>query len=314
MGRGAEKMRRRRAAWLLVSASLLVVERDALAYRPFDGTDADVAEYGALELELGPTHYYREGDRNFLIAPATVLNLGIAKDTEIVVDFDDFVALGALDPGEPRVRTMDTDVLLKHVFREGVLQEKSGPSIAVEAGPLLPDIHGTSAFGASLAVIASYRWSFGSIHWNEWGEYTREHNFSLFTGVILEGPHEWTVRPVAELFVEREFDVETTYSGLVGAIWAVDDAFSLDVGVRGALIEGEHAEEVRLGFTWALPIWGSKDDAKVEGARRAAAEPRSHRTAPASRPSTRGRCVLKVRSRVSSRSASVRRASPRPAV
>jgi hypothetical protein len=56
----------------------------------------------------------------------------------------------------------------------------------------------------------------------------------------------------------------------VGAIWAVDDAFSLDVGVRGALIEGEHAEEVRLGFTWALPIWGSKDDAKVEGARRAA--------------------------------------------
>ena len=76
------------------------------------------------------------------------------------------------------------------------------------------------------------------------------------------------MRPVAELYVEREFDVETTYSGLVGAIWAVDDAFSLDVAVRGALIEGEHAEEVRLGFTWAVPIWGSKDDPKGEEARR----------------------------------------------
>jgi len=262
-------MRRRRVACLLVSAWLLFAERDALAYRPFDGTDADVAENGEFELELGPTHYYREGDHNFLIAPTTVLNLGIAKDTEIVVDFENLVALGALDPDEPRVRTMDTDVLVKHVFREGTLQEKSGLSIAVEAGPLLPDIHGVSAFGASLAVITSYRWSFGSIHWNEWGEYTREHDFSLFTGLILEGPHEWTVRPVAELFVEREFDVETTYSGLVGAIWAVDDAFSLDLGVRGALIEGEPAEEVRLGFTWAFPVWGSNDNAKAEGARRA---------------------------------------------
>ncbi len=260
--------RRRRVAWLVVSAALLLVERHALAYRPFDGTDADVAEYGHFELELGPTHYYREGDRNFLIAPATVLNLGMVKDTELVVDFEDLVALGPLDPGEPRVRTMDTDVLVKHVFREGVLQEKSGPSIAVEAGPLLPDIHEVSSFGASLAVITSYRWSFGAIHWNEWGEYTREHHFSLFSGVILEGPHDWTVRPVAELFVEHEFNVETTYSALMGTIWAVDDAFSLDLGVRGALIEGDSAVEVRLGFTWAVPIWGSKDDAKAAGARR----------------------------------------------
>lgn len=248
-------MERTRVAWLLVSAPLFLVGRDALAYRPFDGTDADVAEYGHFELELGPTHYYREGDRNFLIAPATVLNLGVVKDTELVVDFEDLIALGALDPGESRVQTMDTDVLVKHVFRRGVLQEKSGPSIAVEAGPLLPDIHGVSAFGASLDVITSYRWSSGSIHWNEWGEYTRDHHFSLFSGVILEGPYDWRVRPVAELYVEHEFDVETTYSALAGAIWAVDDAFSLDVGVRGALIEGEHAEEVRLGFTWAVPIW-----------------------------------------------------------
>ena len=258
--------RQKRSAWLLVSASLLGAERDALAYRPFDGTDADVAEHGEFELELGPVQYYRQGDSNFLVTPAAVLNLGILKDTELVVDFEGLVALGTLDPGEPRVGTTDTDVLVKHVFREGVLQEKSGPSIAVEAGPLLPDIHGVSAFGASLDVITSYRWSFGTIHWNEWAEYTREHHFSLFTGLILEGPHEWKVRPVAALFIEREFNVETTYSALVGAIWTVNDAFSLDVGVRGALMEDEDVEEVRLGFTWAIPVWDVNDAPRTEGA------------------------------------------------
>ena len=71
--------RGRRVAGLVATASLLLVGRDALAYRPFDGTDADVAEYGDFELELGPTQYYREDGRNFLVAPATVLNLGIAS-------------------------------------------------------------------------------------------------------------------------------------------------------------------------------------------------------------------------------------------
>ena len=34
----------------------------ANAYRPFDGTDAAVAEQQNLEIELGPTEYMREGD------------------------------------------------------------------------------------------------------------------------------------------------------------------------------------------------------------------------------------------------------------
>jgi hypothetical protein len=194
-----------------IASALLGQSEDAHAYRPFDGTDADVAGYGEFELELGPTHYYRENQRNFLIAPATVLNLGVFPGTELVVDFADYVALDALAPGEPRVHTTDTDVLLKHVFREGILQDKTGLSIAAEAGPLLPDINGTNAFGASLDVITSYRFPFGSFHWNEWGEYTRTHNFSLFSGVILEGPHDWSVRPVAELFVEHEWSTSSTW-------------------------------------------------------------------------------------------------------
>jgi hypothetical protein len=240
---------------LAVVLCLLACATDAHAYRPFDGTDADAAPLGEFELELGPTHYYRETGRNYLISPASVLNLGIFPQTELVVDFENLVALGTLSPGEPRVFMPDTDILIKHVFREGVLQDQTGLSIAAEMGLLLPDVNGTDAFGASLDVITSYRWSFGAFHWNEWAEYTREHDFSLFTGVILEGPHDWTVRPVAELFVEREFNVETTYSGLVGAIWTLEHSFSLDVGVRAGSIDGAQAEEVRLGLTWAVPVW-----------------------------------------------------------
>lgn len=58
----------------------------ARAYRPFDGTDADVAQPREFELELGPAHYYRRAGQNYLITPALVLNLGIVDDTELVVD------------------------------------------------------------------------------------------------------------------------------------------------------------------------------------------------------------------------------------
>jgi len=206
----------RGCAGFAVAMTLLGFAMDAHAYRPFNGTDAEVAELGEFELELGPAHYYHGAGRNYLIAPATVLNLGILPQTELVVDFENVVALGALPSGEPRTAMPDTDILIKHVFREGVLQDKTGLSIAAEAGPLLPDVNGPARFGASLDVITSYRFSFGTFHWNESAEYTREHNFSLFTGVILEGPHEWTVRPVAELFVEREFNVETRLHGSMG--------------------------------------------------------------------------------------------------
>lgn len=248
-------MRGARPAALAACASVVAFAGTAHAYRPFDGTDADVTERGKFELELGPTHFYREADRNYLFAPAAVLNLGIFERTELVVDYATTVALGALDPGEPRVRATDSDVLVKHVFREGILQGATGPSIATELGPLLPDVNGTAAFGASLDVITSYQWSVGTIHWNEWGQYTREHDLSLFSGVILEGPHTWTVRPVVELFVDHDFDAETTCSGLAGAIWTVRDSLSVDVAGRMASIDGVRAYEARFGFTWAVPVW-----------------------------------------------------------
>src|SRR5580692_4753052 len=114
---------------LLAVAALVLSTAPAEAYRPFDGTDADVAELGSFELELGPAHWYYESGPglpggHYLIAPATVLNHGVLEDTQLVVDFEDFVALGPL-AGRPAAALLGTDVLVKHVFREGSLQETS---------------------------------------------------------------------------------------------------------------------------------------------------------------------------------------------
>jgi hypothetical protein len=61
---------------------------------------------------------------------------------------------------------------------------------------------------------------------------------------------------VSEVFFEREFGVETTYSALGGAIWQVRDTLALDAAFRVASVEGMFAEELRFGFTWAFPVWG----------------------------------------------------------
>jgi hypothetical protein len=46
----------------LIAAALVVCwDGAARAYRPFDGTDATVAETGEVEIELGPVEYLRDG-------------------------------------------------------------------------------------------------------------------------------------------------------------------------------------------------------------------------------------------------------------
>ena len=76
----------------------------------------------------------------------------------------------------------------------------------------------------------------------------------MFVGTILEAPSKWKVRPVAEVFYEREFSVEETVSGLVGLIWQVNDKLAVDVAYRHALANGHSVEEVRAGVTFAIPL------------------------------------------------------------
>jgi hypothetical protein len=74
------------------------------------------------------------------------------------------------------------------------------------------------------------------------------------TGVILEGPYKWPVRPVAEFFYEEEFGQAHTISALIGAIWQVRDNLSFDIGFRHAITNGTSVNEIRAGLTIGFPL------------------------------------------------------------
>jgi hypothetical protein len=137
-------------------------------------------------------------------------------------------------------------------LRKGSLQEASGPSVAIEFGPLLPGVKADSGFGASFGTIVSQRWDWGTTHANVVTELTRDHRADFFLGGIIEGPFKWKVRPVAEFFYEEEIGQSRTVSGLVGAIWQVKDNLSFDVGFRHAVVNGHPVEEFRAGMTFGL--------------------------------------------------------------
>ena len=243
--------------FLLIVVGVAAWPASAFAYRPFDGTDAAVAEPGEIEIELQPAGVLRGSSQTILIAPATVINYGFAKNWEAILQGQ---VETPISPGGPSSLSQ-AGVLLKHVLRPGSLQDKSGPSVATEFGVLLPDTSGNSGYGASVAGIVSQRWDWGTIHFNAAATLTREHHGDVFVSSIVEGPSKWTVRPVAEVFYEEEFGHSHTISGLIGAIWQVRDNLSFDVGVRHALTNDRSVNEVRVGMTFgfALRQLGSLD-------------------------------------------------------
>jgi hypothetical protein len=223
----------------------------ALAYRPFDSTDADVAHAGEAEIELGPVQWLREGSRRFLQVPAVVANFGFAKDRELVIEGRHEVARDP-EPGESRSSLVDNAVSIKQVLRRGVLQDETGPSVATEYGVLLPGVNTQHGTGLSLAGIVSQRSQLGTVHLNAVLARTREHESGVFLGTILEGPYAWRVRPVAEVFTDHATGSPHINSGLLGAIWRVRDGLSFDAGLRHAQQGSETIHEFRLGLTWAF--------------------------------------------------------------
>jgi hypothetical protein len=249
-----------RAARVLFAASFaaatIFAAPSALAYRPFDGTDAEVAELHEFELELMPVGYLAQRDNQALLMPQFVLNYGFAPDVELVIDGRGFWGLNDSQRFFQHGRYDDSDVLIKGVLRRGVLQGESGPSVAVEAGPLLPSIGVPAGWGAIANTIVSFRNDWGSLHLNGAIMLTREtHDRELFTSAIIEGPFPWRVRPVAELYYDRDFGGATRYSALGGAIWRFSDDLDFDIGLRTALVDKDVEGEIRGGLSWTIPVF-----------------------------------------------------------
>ena len=238
-------------ATVVAGVAITAWSKAALAYRPFDGTDAAVAAPKEMEIELQPAGVLRQNSLTNVIGPAAIVNYGFAKNWELVLQ-----GLGQfpLSNSDESASLAGVGAFLKHVLREGSLQDASGPSIAIEFGPLLPGINADNGFGASFGTIVSQQWDWGTVHANVATALTRDQRADFFVGGIIEGPSKWKVRPVMEVFYEDEIGQARTISGLVGAIWQVSETLSFDIGYRHAWINSQPVDEVRAGMTFGFSV------------------------------------------------------------
>ena len=240
-----------RGTLLLLFALGAMTGEPALALRPYDSTDADVAGEGQFELELGPVGRLREGSQKSVIAPAVVGNVGLAGGRELVME-GKLQWLKDSPPDVHATNLIDAGVFIKQILRKGALQDEPGLSVATEYGLLLPTAHDEHGIGASVAGIVSHRSAWYSVHLNGVLQYTRDHEPAAFLGTILEGPYHWAVRPVMELTAEQASGAPRTVSRLIGVIWRKQDNLSFDVAVRSASSGGHSINEIRAGLTWTF--------------------------------------------------------------
>jgi hypothetical protein len=230
----------------------------ASAYRPFDGTDAGVADVNETEVELQPFGYQRVGSQSAAVAPFVVYNYGFADRWEAV--FQTEMLSPFMGGGGPSIQ--DTGAFLKYVVKPGVLQGQSGISIATEFGPLLPGINADPGVGFSWAGIVSQRWDWGTAHFNVETNLTRDHRAEAFLDVILEGPITWKVRPVLETYYDKVWTESESRSLLLGAIWQVDKDLALDAAYRYGVVDGHAVNEIRAGVTFAFKEEGDSTPMK----------------------------------------------------
>src|SRR5215471_10889520 len=121
----AQRSSLRHCSLLAVFAAGLLLSwtSGAFAYRPFDGTDAAVADLGEAEVELQPAGAQWSREQNLLIAPAVVYNYGFLKDWEAVLESR---LQTPFSPSGP-TNLSASAVSLKHVIRPGSLQDQTGP-------------------------------------------------------------------------------------------------------------------------------------------------------------------------------------------
>lgn len=253
-----ERICGRIAAGVVIGILAVGWGRPAAAYRPFDGTDAAVADVGEMEIELQPLGAAHAGGATRGLSD-TILNYGFADRWELVLQTTPQVPPEGFGP-----ISVSNAALLKYVVQPGVLQEKSGPSIATEFGALLPEFGG-SGVGASWSGIVSQRWDWGTVHYNVTTNLTPDQHGELFLSTILEGPNKWKVRPVAEFYFDGVTNEPSTFSALIGAIWQVNDKLSFDVAVRQAWVDGRPVSELRAGLTFGFPL-GKPQNAQMPNA------------------------------------------------
>ena len=226
----------------------MLLPASAWAYRPFISTDAAVADPREVEIELGYFNLERTRGENTIATPSVVVNYGLAKNLELVGEFRLEVS--------PGVEISDPGLSLKGVVKEGVLQDKPGLSVAVEAGPLLPSTlpreHGV---GFEAIGIVSGKLAPVTVHVNGGGGLDRDgHVFGIW-GVIGELPLHSKLRLVAEFNGETTQGERPTNSALLGVIWQpTSKNLFLDAGIRHGISHAAPEWQFTIGLTFGFSV------------------------------------------------------------
>ena len=230
--------------------SILLISHDVLAYRPFVSTDASVVHKNKWEMELGVFKLTHQNKENEIVVPSARINYGIIDNWELVGESD----MQIYKEGKDRdFEIRDPAVSLKGVLRDGILQNKDGPSLAIELGALLPStVKGERNTGFGGVGILSYKFFNLVYHINSGIELDRsEVGPNAIWGVILEYPFEGSFRIVGEVngIVKNEDLPET--SGLIGFILRIKE-IDFDFGARKSFSDAAADWELTSGMTFSF--------------------------------------------------------------
>jgi hypothetical protein len=213
----------------------------AWAYRPYDSTDADVAE---IELELG----WQEADFDAQSADGirAVFSRGIGEDREIVIEGG---WLRMRSSGDNRASFEGAGAFVKQVHRRGSLQGASGWSLASECGALIPTRGEDAGAGGECSLVASHYVSVLAIHLNAGLAYETDHRWSRFAGLIIEAAGRRRFKPGIEVTHEQS-EGSSEFSALAAMSWSVTNACAFDIAHRWRLQPSSDSREWRMGLTW----------------------------------------------------------------
>lgn len=242
---------------LLAALATLALCGSAHAYRPFDGTDAAVADPGSLELELGAGKL-RQGTSRVLSVPTAVATYGVGGATELGVEAHlNRVRDGLSSPYRTRVE--DAAINVKHVLRKGSLQDATGPSVAGECSLLFPQSGGgPGSTGFGCTALISHQWEALAGHLNLGLERTPERTTARSLALIATGPEALALRPVTELRWEADNAGGWDRTALAGLIIPHGKELAFDLGWRVGRSSDGALHELRVGLTWTFEPGGAK--------------------------------------------------------
>jgi hypothetical protein len=199
--------------WLGLGLCGLVAS--AAQARPLATPDASTVGARAGQIEVG----IAASDSALTAPAAAAIGLGDRLEASLEAGVGMSTAGGAPAPG-------DVAAGLRFVVREGSLQERAGPSLALTSAAVVPP--DGSALSLAMGGVLSSAWEPLSVHVA--ASVSPVELGAWWSGLALVGPGDWSLRPLAEVTFEPDV------VGLLGGLsWDVSDRVTLDVAAGGAL-------------------------------------------------------------------------------